>query len=147
VITSDYRLWGAESARNERHRARWVARDDFSFLGAINRKHLVEEQMKAQIMAYPCNYDELFCISVAEAQVAGIYAVTTNKGALPTTNMCTVANWDANDPRGDASFVETIKSILERPNLDADMEEIRKKALKRFSPITIAKFWKENVFK
>ncbi len=37
-------------------------------------------------MTYPCTYEELFCISAAECQVAGALPVTTETGALATTN-------------------------------------------------------------
>jgi len=146
TITSDYRLWGAGSPRNERYRARWAVREDFAFLGAITRDRLVLEQIKSSIMAYPCTYDELFCISVAEAQCAGVYTITTNAGSLPTTNMCTVLNWDANDARGDAHFVDVIKSVLERDDLDEKMNKIKKAARSRFDPAVIAKYWEDKVF-
>jgi len=35
-----------------------VAREVSHFLGAVNRERLVQEQMIASIMAYPCTYDE-----------------------------------------------------------------------------------------
>jgi len=146
TITSDYRLWGAGGPMNERYRARWVAREGFSFLGAVNRERLVQEQMRASIMAYPCTYDELFCISVAEAQCAGVYTFTTNAGALPTTNMCTVLNWNATDARGDAHFVETVLSTVEKPDFKDRMGKIKETARIRFHPETIAKYWEDEVF-
>lgn len=147
VITSDYRLWGVGSAGNDRHRARWVAREGFTFLGAVPRMQLVQEQMKSQVMAYPCIYDELFCISVAESEYAGCYPVTTNKGSLPTTNMGTVVNWDATDPRGDRLFVDVIKSTLEDDNFEKRVKDLQFQAWKRFNPYTIASFWEREIFK
>lgn len=147
VITSDYRLWGAENgANNDRHRARWVVRDDFRFLGAVPRMMLIEEQLKSEMLVYPCVYDELFCIAVAEAQYAGCYPVTTNCGALETTNMGTVVKWDANDPRGDGLFVDVIKSTLERSDFKERVETVQSSARERFDPYRIAKFWDERVF-
>lgn len=87
VITADYRLWGVEHAGNEKHVAMWRPHQtDVKFLGMIPRKHLVEEQLKAEIHAFPCTYDELFCIAAAECQVAGAVPVTSDMGALATTN-------------------------------------------------------------
>lgn len=147
VITSDYRLWGAGSANNDRHRIRWMAMEDFHFLGAIPRRQLVQEQMKSQINAYPCIYDELFCISIAESQYAGCYTITSDFGALPTTNMGTVVKWNPLDNRGDKLFVDVIKSTLEDENFKKRVENLQFAAWKRFNPYTIASFWENNIFK
>ena len=86
VITADYRLWGVDSPGNEKHIAMWAGQPDVGFMGMIPRKQLVEEQFKAEIHAFPCTYDELFCIAAAECQVAGAVPVTSDMGALLTTN-------------------------------------------------------------
>lgn len=86
VITSDYTLWGSPNPLNQEHRLNWLHLPDVAFLGKIPRKQLVEEQLKAEVMPYPCTYSELFCISAAECQVAGAIPVTSDEGALPTTN-------------------------------------------------------------
>lgn len=86
VITADYRLWGVSNAGNEKHVAMWAWQEDVHFLGMIPRKQLVEAQMQAEVHAFPCTYDELFCIAAAECQVAGAVPVTSDMGALATTN-------------------------------------------------------------
>jgi hypothetical protein len=146
VITSDYRLWGASSARNDRHRVMWMDREDFYFLGAIPRMQLVQEQMKSQLTVYPSVYDELFCIAISESQYVGSYPITTNRGALPTTNMGTVVDWDARDSRGDKSFVNTIKSVLEDEDFEEVVKDLQFRAWKRFNPYTIAERWEREVF-
>lgn len=145
IITSDYRLWGTIDPRNDRFRVRWMARDGFEFLGGVNRTQLIEEQLKASVMIYPCVYDELFCISVAEAQYAGVYPITTNKGALETTNMGTVVNWNAMDKRGDGLFVETIVNTINHPDFEKRVKLLQSKAKTRFHPDTIVKYWQENI--
>lgn len=145
IITSDYRLWGAIDPNNNRYRVRWMAREGFEFLGAVNRKQLIEEQLKASVMVYPCVYDELFCIAVAEAQYAGVYPITTNKGALETTNMGTVVNWNAMDKRGDEMFVETIVNTINHPDFERRVKLLQDRAKTRFHPDTIVKYWQENI--
>lgn len=86
VITSDYRLWGSPSPGNQQHRLAWMYQEDVAFLGKIDRERLAREQLAAQVMPFCCTYDELFCISAAECQVAGAIPVTTTIGALKTTN-------------------------------------------------------------
>jgi glycosyltransferase involved in cell wall biosynthesis len=146
VITSDYRLWGTNTPLNERHKVRWMAHDSFTFLGAVPRARLIDEQMKASIMAYPCIYDELFCIAVAEAQYAGIYPITTGIGALPTTNMGTVVSWNARDARGDQPFVDLIARTLNNPTFADVTAALQAKAAKRFHPDTILDFWAKEIF-
>ena len=85
VITSDYTLWGV-GANNSQHRLQWAGKDDVHFRGKVPRSQLVKLQLQADIMAYPSVYEELFCISAAECQVAGALPVTSVSGALPTTN-------------------------------------------------------------
>ena len=63
VITSDYRLWGV-GASNEHFRVKWMHITNVDFMGAVPRAQLIREQMKAQILLYPSNYDELFCVAV-----------------------------------------------------------------------------------
>jgi len=87
VITADYRLWGVSSAGDDSHRAMWakLGEMDVQYLGKIPRDQLCIEQMQAEVMTFPCIYEELFCISAAECQVAGAVPVTSTFGALPTT--------------------------------------------------------------
>jgi len=96
VITSDYRLWGADQ-RNELHRVKWMGAAGVEFLGAVPREKLIIEQAKAQLLIYPCIYDELFCVSVAEAQCLGVYPITSERGALATTNMGTIVPGNPDD--------------------------------------------------
>lgn len=147
VITSDYRLWGAGSPLNERYRVRWMTRDGFMFLGAVKRDRLIEEQLKASITAYPCTYEELFCIAIAEAQYAGVYPITTNIGALGTTNMGTLVNWNAADYRGDQLFVDLIVKTLTDKSFAGAARAIQTKAEERFHPDTILRHWDNEVFK
>jgi glycosyltransferase involved in cell wall biosynthesis len=86
VITSDYTLWGAPNPLNQEHRLNWLHHQDVDFMGKIPRAELVKEQLKAEVMPFSCSYEELFCISAAECQVAGAVPVTSGLGALPTTN-------------------------------------------------------------
>jgi glycosyltransferase involved in cell wall biosynthesis len=148
-ITADYRLWGLIEPRNEKFRMQWLGMQDVHFLGAVPRARLIEEQLSADIFAYPNIYDELFCVSCAEAQVCGAYPVTSGIGALSTTNMGTIIGGDPRDGRSTflRKFTERILEYLDnRDVLEERREEIRKKAIERFSPDTILKQWDEKIF-
>ncbi len=86
VITSDYRLWGSPTPGNMQYRMKSIGLKNLRFLGKVPRSELVKIQSESELMIYPCNYDELFCIAAAECQVAGAFPITTNTGALETTN-------------------------------------------------------------
>lgn len=86
VITSDYTLWGASDPLNTPYRLRFAGMQDVRFVGNVNRKELVRHQLESEVQLYPCVYDENFCIACAECQVAGCYPITSNRGALETTN-------------------------------------------------------------
>lgn len=146
VITADYRLWGVD-ARNDKHRVRWMAHEDIIFRGAISRKQLLYEQMKAQLLAYPCSYDELFCIAVAEAQYAGVYPVTSSRGALETTNMGTIVNGNPDDPRQDKLFADKIiEKLSDQGALSLLQYQLHTKAYERFKPERILEQWEKEIF-
>lgn len=146
VITSDYRLWGVPSARNDSYVMSFKDQRNVQFLGAVPRNRLVEEQLKAQIHYYPCTYDELFCIAVAESQVAGVLPITTPKGALETTNMGIIIDGDAKDSATQRAFIDKTLEYLHNPALPQIQGELRAKALKRFSLDRILAEWESKVF-
>lgn len=140
-ITSDYRLWGSRGAGNERHRMKWASHSDFKFLGAIPRKQLIQEQLSSDALVYPSSYEELFCITVAEAQVAGAIPFTSNIGALETTNMSCVFDWNVQDSRGDKMFVDKLVEWMYDPNLEEFRSKLMERARNRFSPQRVLGLW------
>lgn len=143
VVTSDYRLWGAADPCNNRFAQMFLRADGVQFLGAVPRKRLIEEQLKAQIHLYPCVYQELFCIAVAESQVAGAFPITSSMGALETTNMGTLLGEAINKQ----DFIESAADALNCPVGLAEMQaSVKKKAIERFSLPNILKQWQEKVF-
>ncbi len=145
-ITSDYRLWGAIEPRNEAHIRRFFGLDGVKFLGAIPRREMVREQMLAEIQAYPCTYDELFCYSVAECQVAGAFPITTSQGALITTNMGMQVPGDARNPHWVPNFSEKVIEMLNFPKLNEFQTEVQRSAISRFSLERIMKKWDEVLY-
>jgi glycosyltransferase involved in cell wall biosynthesis len=148
TITSDYRLWGLLEARNDKFRTQWVGAEDVVFWGAVPRAQLLDIQLEADLYVYPCIYDELFCVSAAEAQVCGAYPITSNVGALATTNMGTVitANPQNNRTAFMNAFIEEIEVALTDEELKSKQDEIRQKAIERFHPDNILKQWEDKVF-
>lgn len=112
VITSDYTLWGV-TANNQQHRLQWAGSDGVNFRGKVPRSELVRLQQQAEIMAYPSLYEELFCISAAECQVAGAMPITSPTGALISTNeFGVVVNGNPKMPSWIENFSSRIVSLL-----------------------------------
>jgi glycosyltransferase involved in cell wall biosynthesis len=84
VITSDFTLWGRAGARAAFLRF-FDAQPGIRYLGHVDRATLLAEQQRARVMAYPCTFEEGFCIAAAECMAAGAVPVTTNNYALRTT--------------------------------------------------------------
>jgi glycosyltransferase involved in cell wall biosynthesis len=147
VITSDYRLWGVDMPMNEKHRMEWLGEKDVEFMGAIPRRQLIEEQLKADMLLYPCIYDELFCYTIAEAQVAGAYPITSNQGTCATTNSFGTIFGSMNDPAWQRLLVSAIDDFLTHTYFEELRSEMIKDAINRFSPEKILQEWDEKVFK
>jgi glycosyltransferase involved in cell wall biosynthesis len=147
TITSDYRLWGSSAPLNERHVARFLGNESVRFLGAIPRMDMVKEQQQAEILAYPCTYEELFCYAVAECSVAGAYPITSNEGAVETTNMGTQIDGSIlHDKSWKDRFTYTVIDYLVDPFLRVKQKELQRKALERFSIDRILQEWNTRVF-
>jgi len=147
VITSDYRLWGVGELNGD-HKISWMHVNNVQFLGAIARRSLIQEELKADIHVYPNEYDELFCISNAEAQCAGAYPVTSNVGALATTNMGKIIPGNPKDGVNySQAFIDGLLSVLSnRDQLEKDRIENMQKARERFNPKRILEQWDTLVF-
>ena len=114
IVTSDYRLWGLEDPENSQYRDELSRYEYVKFLGKIGREELVSHQLTSQVMAYPCNYEECFCISVMECIAAGAVPVTTLIGAIPTTLSESGIGLSNSDNEGDydTRFVDSVVRLL-----------------------------------
>jgi glycosyltransferase involved in cell wall biosynthesis len=146
IITSDYRLWGEYGPGNHQHRLMWSDMTGVDFVGKVDRLELVEYQLASELLIYPCTYEELFCVSVAECQVAGAYPITSKMGALIDTNRWgTIIEGDPRSPDFTANFVARAVSLLttERSFLEEQQEFMAEEARKQFSWKRIAEEWYE----
>lgn len=145
TITSDYRLWGTHSPMNEQYIRKFLGKPGVRFLGAVSRTQLIEEQKLAQFHAYSCTYDELFCYASAECQVAGCYPISSNAGALDTTNMGKVIYGNPNSPEWKREFIDTVSKAANNPDITRMAEDISNLARERFSLDRILQKW-DKVF-
>jgi len=117
------------------------------FVGAVPRKELIKYQLQSEVQVYPCTYDELFCYAVAECQVAGVLPITTQTGALETTNMgIQFAGSDYESPRWRRSFAEIAIENMLSPNLEKFSADVQYKAIQRFSLETVLEQWDKILY-
>lgn len=150
VITSDWRLWvdWADESMVRNFRLAYAGHPNVTYRAAVNRRELIQIQQEAEIHLYPCVYDELFCISVAESQVAGAYPITSNTGSLTTTNMGRVIHGNPQDPKWQDAFIQNaVEFLTDESKLRKAQEWIREVSTKRFSIENILAQWDSKVFK
>ena len=144
VITGDFTLWGSHHPGNHQYRLKFLYSPNVAFLGKVARERLVQEQMAAQVHIYPCTYNELFCISAAECQVAGAIPVTSAMGALPTTNEWgAVLNGNPMDGNWHQEFIEEVLSAMYRS--DSRQMEVKAGARARFDWDYICEQWEHLI--
>jgi hypothetical protein len=84
AITSDFSLWGHQPAK-QAYAGFFTAHQGVDYVGHVSRAELVSWQRRARVMAYPCNFEEGFCLAAAECMAAGAVPVTTGRYALVQT--------------------------------------------------------------
>lgn len=147
VITSDYTLWGAASPMNEKYLRKFMGKKDVQFMGAVSRSRMIEEQLKAEIHPYSCTYDELFCYASAECQVAGALPITSQVGALATTNMGLFVPGDPNSSQWKQLFTTVVvEAMKERDMFQPMAKGIQKMALERFDLRKILLEWDKALY-
>lgn len=148
VITSDWRLWvdwaSEEQIRN--YRLGYARLPNVTYRGAVKRDELIKIQQEAEIHLYPCIFEEQFCISVAESQVAGVFPLTSDAGALATTNMGWKITGNPQNSDWQNVFVAKAVELLTDPKLQQKQEWIREVSKNRFSIENVLRQWEERVF-
>lgn len=147
-ITSDWRLWSdfADPHATAPFRLAFAGLPNVTYKGAVSRKELIQTQMEAEIHLYPCIYEELFCISVAESQVAGALPITSDAGALSTTNMGVLLHGNPVMPDFVQLFVDNAVEFLTNDTARKKRQEyVREVAMRRFSLERVLEQW-DKVF-
>jgi len=145
VVTSDYTLWGTKDPLNHKYRLAFSRLRNVQFKGNVNRRELIRLQKESEIMLYPCIYDELFCISAAECQVAGAFPITSSMGALESTNEFGILHkGNPKSPVWQNEYVNlVIETLQNREELRNKIQQGILKAKERFSWDKICERWED----
>lgn len=148
VITSDWRLWADWCTEEQiRHfKLAYAHHPNITYHGAVRRHELVQIQQEAEIHLYPCTFEEMFCISIAESQVAGVFPISSHSGALATTNMGRVLYGNPQDPKWQDTFVQNAVELLTDPKLEQKQQYVQETARRRFSIENILNQWDSKAF-
>lgn len=148
VITSGWSLWTGQSDHHllQNYRSLFGTAKNVNYVGAVPREELVKYQLQSDLFLFPNVYDELFCIAASEAQWAGSWPITSNVGALRTTNMGTIIVGNPNDQIWKDAFVQQTIKKLQAENLTSLQKSISQRARERFNIKSILKQWNEKVF-
>ena len=92
------------------------------FRGRIGQRELAREMMRSDIWFYPTRFEETYCITALEAQMAGAVCVASDLGALHTTvaDRGVLLGGDAYSDEYRRLAVETVVALLlDRERRDA----------------------------
>ena len=131
----EMQAWKAEMVEKmKQHGIKWY--------GRIGHKKLAKEMARCRIFAYPCNFEEINCISVLKAQASNCLALTTNYGALNETNEYGIKiKGNTNDKKVMDKWVENIIYELNHPT----DQKCADKILKKYSWENVTQNWSKDI--
>lgn len=113
----------------------------------LPQKQLAEEFLSSGVIAYPTWFSETSCITMMEAQAAGLRIVTSSIAALNETvadrGIRIDGEWTS--PEYKKQFVDSVVAALEK-NGDVDRVKLQKYAKEHFSWDTLGKEWEEMFY-
>jgi glycosyltransferase involved in cell wall biosynthesis len=143
TITGDWSLWSGNDYTNEvaQYRRAFAGMKNVTYLSAVRRSELIKIQSETEYFLYPhvSENPELFCISLAEAQVAGAVPITSRVGAIETTNRFGYKiDGHPQDQEFKRNFIDKTVSLMQNNLID-----ISDKAKLEFGSERILERWNE----
>jgi GR25 family glycosyltransferase involved in LPS biosynthesis len=114
---------------------------DVHFIGNVDAKTLRREYSKAEYWFYPTQYEETFCITAVEAQLAGCKIITSPIGALP--EIIHTAEF-IKHPGEELGYYLDIIKIIDYPGQD-DRARYNKRHASVFNIDRIGRVWKSFI--
>ena len=114
--------------------------------GGVGREELVEAQLGASLLCYPCDttrWSEGFCVSLMEACAAGLPVLTSGCDAIPEIYEGSVALLPL--PIKDEAWVEVAVDMLRDPDKYADFTTSGRALAQKHDWPVIARRWVEMI--
>ena len=122
--------------------------NNIHFEGRLTKKELATEMLSSSLCLYPNNFNETFCITAIETQMAGTPMITTSMGALTTTlnNNCNILiEADPYSEKYKAIFIKELVNLMSDKSLLLDYSS-KCKSSTIFSWDEIADLWEEKLW-
>lgn len=144
------RLWDASMDENEK-RVRAFAADagNVTILQRLPKQLLAKEQAQAELMLYPNNFWETFCLTAAECQIAGTPIVTGNLGALQDI-VIPGHNWVVNGYPSMLTYrkgfvQKTIEAMRNTELREANSVALRQQCMALWNWADVAQSWDDTI--
>ncbi len=115
---------------------------DVHLHGRVSQEELAREYLKSGVWAYPTWFSETSCVTAMEAQVSGLYSITSPVAALPETlgdNAVFIeGDWLSHEYR--EKFIENVIHFIKNSS-NGEREKIMQKARDRFSWDSLVQEW------
>lgn len=144
-ITSDYTLWGQKDPLNLDYKEMFRGMPDVHFLGKVSREDLVYHQKTAEVLAYPANYDENFCVSAMECIAAGAIPVSSPIGALSSTiaDSGFLISGKPDEPNYQIEFAQKVIDLLGNQDLRKELSAKAVERSKKYYWSNLIKVWED----
>jgi glycosyltransferase involved in cell wall biosynthesis len=113
--------------------------------GPLEQRQLAELMSKARVYTYPNTFEETFCISVLEAQAAGLPVVTSKKAALTERIEHGIDGYLIDGHPSEhtyrEAFLSTVDRLLKDPDLWETISTAARNTAMRQSYRQLAKSW------
>lgn len=152
-ITSDMTLWGS-TKQDDRHVMNELylsldSRKNIVRLGNIPKEEVAYHQATSELMLYPTDFDELFCISALECLSVKTPVVSTYRAGLierVQENNGKLIKGNPDTEHYKAEFLEESLKLLQNRDLLHDFQTAAQNNVDQYSIEHIALIW-DNLFK
>ena len=150
AYANSHRFIGATALRRLKHQLKMAPR--VTMHGRVSGEKLAREFLSSGVWAYPTWFSETNCITAYEAQVAGLYIVTTPVAALNETagnrGVRVPGGWETNDGPTEAArqeFIAATVRALREESQPMTREALQTFARENFSLDALAADWDREI--
>jgi glycosyltransferase involved in cell wall biosynthesis len=115
-----------------------------SELGRVSHQEVAKLMMSSGVFAYPCHFEEIYCIAAAKAQMAGCVPVVgiSNNCLDETVKIGVHIRGDMKSPEGREMFSKELIKILKDEELQREVGvKAREKAMAELDWGKVAEEW------